>query len=70
MPEQTTLPPESAATLNYIERESADVIAETETVLGLTLPPDARARLIDYCFFLDTAKNARALRASVSHSLN
>lgn len=63
MPQQTTLPPESARTMAYIEREAAGTIAQTEQVLGITLPAHARTRLIDHCMQWETAEAARQLRA-------
>lgn len=63
MPQQKTLPPESARTMAYIEREAANTIVQTEQVLGITLPAHARARLINYCLQWETAEAARQLRA-------
>ncbi len=57
-----SLPPESVRMLRFVARESADVIAQAEAFLRITLPPHARARLIDECLSLETRAAVRALR--------
>ncbi|HEX8071053.1 MAG TPA: hypothetical protein VF546_13945 [Pyrinomonadaceae bacterium] len=57
------LPPESARALGQIERDTAELVAHVEGVLGLTLPDEARTRLVDHALRCETAEAARALRA-------
>ncbi len=63
MPKQMTLPPESARILNDLARDAADLIAETEAILAITLTPDSSARLLDHALRHRTKEVARTLRA-------
>jgi hypothetical protein len=49
--------------IDYIEGESADAIAQTEAFLGVTLPPESRARIVDFGFQYETTEAVRELRA-------
>ncbi|MBC7933155.1 MAG: hypothetical protein H7Z38_21540 [Rubrivivax sp.] len=60
-----TLPACSAATLRFIEREAADVIARVEAHLGVTLGAEGRALLVDLCLINETSSAARELRETV-----
>jgi cell wall assembly regulator SMI1 len=60
---RNTLPPESARVLAYVAAQTADLIAKTESVLGVTLPPEARARLVNHALLYETAEASRQLRA-------
>jgi hypothetical protein len=62
-----TLPACSAATLAYIESETADVIAQLEVHLGVTLGEEGRSLLVDLCLMNETSNAARELREAVGY---
>lgn len=65
-----SLPPESAATLRFIERETDSALAELSNRLGIQSTPELRARIIDCCLAEDTKHAAAELRSVVKLSLN
>lgn len=68
--DRLTLPDCSARTLDFIERETADVVARSEALLGVTLAPEGRAYLVDLCLINETCNAARELRALVGIGIN
>ena len=48
--------------LAYIRHAAANTIAQTEQILGITLPAHARTRLLDHCMLWETLEAARQLR--------
>jgi hypothetical protein len=62
-----TLPACSAATLAYIESETADVIAQLEVHLGTTLGEEGRSLIVSICILQETSNAARELREAVKY---
>lgn len=67
---QTTLPPESRATLSYIARDVADFKAGFEADYGVRLSPADVAYLVDRALGVMTQETARELSARVAGTLN